>query len=609
MTDKHKTVHSNDLGDFHSRHDRYGFGTSHHLKGNPEEDGRPGGLLGLGDAGVIISPSDRCCDHHNIGDPREWQFDDLDRTWTAPSIIDGASVGASMTYWKIIESANKLYEVAEPYIVADTFSGSKIGSYVGVGAYGWTTNPGLGCTGFKFTFTGWALTGAGYTLTVPTKPASVAGMKIGFINTTDSGVADDNELFVYVSSELPTTVRDGQLAGIYLANRIEQFITIPANVIPAEGETMYIWIAPGWDANYGGFACNFNWPYNTGEENSGRASVKIETDPIWQTYSSGSSDLGETPEHGDADSGHENNVPWWDGGIPLELVSVPGEAVDYGMTGGYLYLTADAPTYLTVKYSEYEGEQEGEDGEDYNDESTDLASPWSREFWTMRDSFEMDVVGSLTTAGTREILWEVSSDTVHVKAYAYLGDAEERTGIGIDTGDGVTRFDFDFSADVKYGVRVDCRNGVTARMRVWDIDAGDEPARWDIEIPLVETAADDDYFLITISAGNGAAEADQTVKLYGSWWAGSVDGGYWVDQWLGVGDGWNVDFLTPQRYVPNSLAVRVDGFWVSPAETDPYRTQYQMDNEPAADAYMRARYLVDKAIDEADEDDTEEDPR
>ena len=82
-----------------------------------------------------------------------------------------------------------------------------------------------------------------------------------------------------------------------------------------------------------------------------------------------------------------------------------------------------------------------------------------------------------------------------------------------------------------------------------------------------------------------------------------------MDQWLGVGDGWNVDFLTPQRYVQNSLAVRVDGFWVSHAETDPYRTQYQMDNEPAADAYMRARYLVDKAIDEADEDDTEEDPR
>ena len=592
-----KNPHFNELGTVHHRHRRLGFGKSHHLAGYPDDQSKqhthePNSAdPSPGDAGFFPDPVETgppC----NQGDGKCYVFDDYDRTWTQPTIVTGASLGISASYGYIVEemygsSTDSGGSYGGTTVATGLSAFDGVTSAVGTTAFGHSSPPSWStCTGLSFTFAGWQRKSSWLSFTMPAHVANVAGMTIELsssILAKRSHMAGWS-LSVFVGTSEPTEPQSGTYVGELDVGSAGTDVFIPLASLPAEGETCYILVSAGWDATYGDpNSCGSDWPYNTGVGDSGKASPSVVTLPVWNTFSGGDHDLGTTPDHGDADDGIDRTQPWWDGAINLNYLGNSGTPVAYGMTNGHIFVTADAPAGIHLSY-EADGDADGAKD-----------APWSFDGWAYTQEFEVDVAAIATEDGPRRIRWRDISGN-EVTATVYFGTPTQASGFGLDTGDGETFVAMSFSAATRYAVRVDTRGG-KGRMRVWEVSSG-EPAKWAIDIALGDGTNTGDRLEIDMLIGNGSANPDVTLTLYKLVACGTADDCYWLDQWLGTGDGETVSFFTPQRYARASLKVRVDGFWVTPSETDPYTGEFRMDHPPDPGAFMRAHYLVGTEADE-----------
>lgn len=577
-------VQFNELGAMHQRHRVRGWGKSHHLKDFPADRSRiheHAPLSDPGEAGVVreVIKTVQC----NIGDASCYVGDDFLRTVASPSIAVGASVGATVTRELFTEYTDRDYVYRGITWKTIPIGNPFVSSYIGSGHYAYTGRPADStCTGWDNAIRGWTVEEVWYHYTVPAHPANMAGIQIGL----KAGYGAGRFGAVRVASARPIDRRGGSLVSTFETGTTGYIkIHVPGAYVPAEGGEIWVGITTEWDAEYGAECCGWKFPYESGCSNSGRFSLQDDGLWKWLTYSSGgASDWGTMPLE-------ETTGAWWEGGNTLTFLGYTGSPVAYGMNEGEIYLTADAPSSLAFAY--YGG-----------DDATGEPGPWSWDGWRVNTAFEMDVLGNTAVEGQREIQYAWRNGNEDVTLHVYLGDEENAMGVGLTSGSTHARFDYTFAVDTQYGVSVDTRNGSEARLKVWP-RGGNEPQMPQLVIP-VSPGEPGDEFTVQVFAGNGAANPDQTVKVLPWWACGMGQECYWVDEWIGRGDGATTQFQTAQRYTRQSVQYRVDGFWTPVKEDDKEQGLAHSDLAPDLGAALRVRYLVDEEPILGDEDDGDE---
>lgn len=565
-----RPVQFNEPGAVHHRHRNLGWGKSHHVNHVPEEDGDPLPLP---------EPLEPECPVCSV-DITHYPIDDLTQDFTMPSLVNGGAAGSIVRYGiRESQSPDLTYNGFETWLHPHIMKEWRSASYVGAGYWPHTAVPEWATCheGLDFVFSGWVEEGRILAITLNEFPDGMAGIAMTVSGYTD-GVTPESGI-VYVQDTFPEAIRSGMPVATVPLDTTGYEVFIPASMLPGEGGTFYVTLAPGWTCEKGLVICGGgNWPFNTHEGNSARGNFGVNgwwgvgNIPVYFKVYDGEavSQIGVTPDWPDARDGG----PRFDGGLPLSFGGTTGTPSSYGIADGRIWLTATTPASLTVVYGQ--------------SEDTTLELPWDGEGWSYMYEFRFDVAGDTSSSGSRYILTDSLADD-HVRAYVFLGDASRAPGIGLDAGGGVVYLAHAMTPGEMYGVRVDTRSG-EARMKVWALSDG-EPARWMLTTPILPNTDDGDRFEITLAGGNGSAPA-QTIEVWPFKAALSATPGHWVDEYLGVGDGEYRTFTTTFPYEPASLMPRIDGLWIEVDELVPSSGTFRTDNPVARGAPISARYQV-----------------
>lgn len=588
----------NRLKSSHSR----GAGNSEYVRMRHPEfhrrdaEGQPTALLdfpGYGDPEEGVVLKDSPCDPFSNTDC--FLLDGFDRTLLGGSYSDGSSFASPDYYYAQKSGASDATGDGDnPFeLVSDEGARDRdIDSYLGTAAHGWTSNPGLGCGGLDFTFTGWKEKTPWWKYTVPAHPADMAGITFGpitFVAPTGLAGGTVGQLEgaqVVVKSSEPTSVRDGTVVA-NLVNGVSTTVYIPGSSIPAEGGEFWIGVIPGWQANLGGYTCGFRWPWMDGKGNSAKAYYNETPVAIWQIWDAASEDWGYSNDANADGAFFDGNLPW--------VVAASGGT--YGMDGGFAYLTAAAGSPQTL-FLTMAGGADVDLPDDYDEP---VGEPWTSDLGVrMRARFRLTTAGSLTETGTRYLSFRWQDGRNEYKAVVHLGDAGNAQGLTISDEVNSANVVKDITEGAFMWVSLDTRNPGYLRGKLWTEGSAygsGEPAIWDVEATVEDTTEDGvtgNFFEIGISAGN-ATGADQTVEVDSVCFAQGADDCKWVQERIGQADGNKILFATSQASKEGSLWFFVDGLHVRTTVDDANKGTFRpVDNtSPDENAVLVARYRVD----------------
>lgn len=304
---RHRAPHHNDIGYYHSRHDKYGFEKSHHLSGYPENDGDPGPVsldTPWGDSAAIADTCAVC-----TSDIRFYELDQFDEVYEQPARVPGTGFSGSLHQLRVTADMSIYYPhggIMGAWLAA---------SYIGNEALPWT-HADNDCPGLlDFKFQGWTEEAAVVEIDFGTFPAGAAGFTFNALSQ-QIGAVTPRAGTVRISLTEPGSVRDGvELA--YLPNEAGyQEVFVPIELIE-ENSKAYIICSPAWECYKGESYCGFVWPWMNNVLNSDKGAVIIEhvllslsspfTWSIWDS-TAGDNVIGTTPEYAEH----------YDGGPPFE---------------------------------------------------------------------------------------------------------------------------------------------------------------------------------------------------------------------------------------------------------------------------------------------------
>jgi hypothetical protein len=516
-------------------------------------------------------------------------LDDFQRTLTAGTYSNSGDGGV----WGGVTQYQAEGNDGTPWEMHVSPVWAKVASSVGRAAHGWTSNPGLGCGGLDFTFTGWFEREVWYKYTVPEHPSDLAGILFGPVTYTGStGLAGgtvgiDNPGWLRYSATEPEGLRAGQVIGI-LSSGVAETVYIPSDLIPDEAGEIWIGVGPGWTADYGDATCGFRWPWMSGQANSGVGNASLNDTMIWQSWDAGADDWGTAMS--DDDSG-----AWWEGNLPWSVTaSSPGT---YGIDGSNLYLSVASGSTETLA-AFMAGASEARVADDNDDP---LGEPWTHELGvSMRARFRITTAGSITEAGDRFLHFKWNDGRDELTVTVHLGDTTFAEGISISDSDQTASADKAITEGSWMWVRFDSRNPTYLHGKMW-VEGGakgsGEPPAWDIEL----TREDDsefpvsaDNFEVVLSAGN-ATGATQTIEVGEIWFCGPGDDCEWVTEKIGEGDGQTMVLQTSQPYKTGGLWFFSDGHHVQTTPVSKAQGTFYAGGVPSADGVdLTARYLVDR---------------
>ena len=525
-------------------------------------------------------------------------LDDFNRTLTGNSYSTSGDGGAWPAISKFqgdhIESGLTLEDGGFNYSAVTDWRSGQTGNVSSfVGNYAWaSTNPDRPASDCAsgFLFTGYTQYDAWAEYVVPEHPTDLAGITLGPItfhdNDTWGGTSAAEGAWLIVSSSEPTAIGQGTVV-THLPQDTATTVFIPGSLIPAEGETMYIGVTPRWGADLGEWGCGYNWPFNTGEHDSGAGKINNWTDTItWKSWDSDADAWG-------AGLSGDTTGAWWDGNLPWDVSASGGT---FGYNGDALYLTVAAGTQetLTAKMlgSSLYNPADGDD--------TSYQEPWTEDSGiNMKARWRLTTAGDVTEAGSRYLYFKWHDGRDEQTVTIDLGDIDNAQGINLTQDINSSTLVKDITEGSWMWVRVDTRNPDYIRAKMW-VEGGTygsgEPPVWDVAIGRAsdsENPTRDDYFEIGMSVGNETG-ANQTVEVGDVWFCGAGEDCEWVTEKIGEGDGTSVTFVTSQAFKAGALWFFIDGFHVRTVTTDLEKGEFRPIESiaPASKATLVARYLV-----------------
>jgi hypothetical protein len=549
------------------------------------------GWAGGGDSSTL-NVDDECLP---TADTRCYPLDLFERVKAPPTYTTGAVMGGGSHRKGISGSSTSFYLRTMP----SPLGKYNIESYVGGAATAYTSgdNP---CDGLAFQFTGWGEESSHYVYTVGEHPANAAGLLTGEfqfgsgVGRFGGTVARDNGIDVYVSDHEPTHHRDGVLIG-HLPGEyaIEQFF-IPISLVPDEGEEMWLSLAPGWQAEFGGYTCSMAWPWMTGELNSGKTGFTNTHDSTltWQIVNTGDADWGRALSSDATDA-------WWEGNLPWDVSTSGGT---YGIDGNNLYFTVAAGGQETM-IARMNGASAYDPGDSYDEA---LGEPWTLETGVeMKVRFRLTTAGNITETGTRYAQFQWHDGRQVNTATVWLGDKEQNQGLTLYDEASSDNVDKDITEGSWMWLALDARNPDYARATMWKEGAAwgsGRPPIYDVQVATALTAeapTSENYFEMMFSLGNMTGAA-QTIEIASIYFCGSGEDCEWVEYRIGQGDGYQTQYVTPQKFKPNSLWFFVDGHHVRAKALDYNTGRFtSYDGLPADDkSILVVRHLVDEAPEE-----------
>lgn len=517
----------------------------------------------------------------------------------APTLTDGATLhfdyAGEVTYRR--EAGQDQTKVTGPSWRDNTSWALRwVGSYIGPWYHGWTRRPTWvsGCPGWLDNVWSGALhTEVWLRALMPAIPADAAGVQVTLPINESGGHQGPSygsiaPVDIMALDHQPDDLQQGTKLGSGLPGD-DVTVFIPVDIMPAEGEYLYLGFRPSWVcsglANPYAFVCGWTWPYMCNEYDtdgageawagrSGRTGVAGDVggyDGTWKTWDSGAPDLGDLAEL-------EATAPW-QGGNAWHDAGSEGVGDGWSMDGTQMAVGGDAPAgkgLYTV--GSYEDDDEP-------------AGPWSDVGWAHIIHFTVSAHGSTTDAGTRHIQSTTTGQGEQAIGTVHLGDASRDEGISV-SGPGTTDYaEKALTVDVPMRAMFDTRSGKYVRGKLWVASDG-MPAAWDVQVELDETEDDMDRWMLWLRGGNdGTDHYVRVQKVEGI--EGANSGQRVVKELIGRASGSHKTFKTAHPFRPGSLRVYVNGHAVASESRDGSESSFQLDFWPTSGSIMRATYIVE----------------
>jgi hypothetical protein len=527
-------------------------------------------------------------------------------TWTASGMYHAASRGGTNCATGDFPEDPSANFTFGSFTYPAYYKGKYVSSTLGTGAVAWPWNPGCGCGGLSFTFTGWRESSYWVKWIVPAAPADAAGVVVGPLTfnghygLAGGRVALDNGALLVVNQNEPTGVYDGTVVSV-LPHGTETSLYVPIREVPAEGSTLWIGVIPGWRAQLGGVTCGFRWPWMDGKKNSGIGSVS-DSSPFavtWQVWDAAADEWGSGEAAGDDGAFFEGNLPW----------TVARSGGSNGIDGDNLYFTVASGQQESLVAT-----MQGESTADIDDDMEDpVGDPWTSPYGVrMLARFKLVTAGSTTETGRRMLRfrWQDTEDEYGVTIN--LGDTVHNQGIVLNDMTHSVEKEIDIVEGQWMWVSLDTRNPNYIRAKMWQEQEAwrsGEPPIYDVQIANDGTSEADitgDFFEIAMSLGNQTG-ADQTVYIDGIWFSNGAPDGYWVQERIGQGNGVASTYAASMPHRDLTMWLFADGVHVPISVVDTEAGTFRsVDNIVAdEDIVLYARYMVERDP-PSDEEETED---
>lgn len=396
---------------------------------------------------------------------------------------------------------------------------------------------------------------------VPTKPAGFAGIYVDINVGGYQGAA--SSVIVRASATQPTAPRSAGAVGTVVGASGTVFI--PAGMVPAAGQTMWVGICPGWtaDHNYGWYCAHSPPP---AAYTGGHADSLTFGTFTWAT-SGGDINLGNNAAPAGAP---------WEGDGTWQLAGIEGTPNNFGMDGEAFFLTAEEPAGVGIYL-------DGQYADDANP-TQPFSDPSGYEV-----EFIVDALGDTGVAGTRTIEFTTTGNGGQTIGTVHLGDMDNPTSITITGGPtSVNNIPVTLTANERYRASFDTRSGQLVA-KIWRVSDG-EPAGVVVLGDIQPTEDAGDRFMVWLRGGNGAGDS-QTIRLTHIDAMTAVPaGGAVVYEWLGFASGDTDRFRTRQRYLIGTLVMHVNGIDTSPVFED--GVECRLDAFPTEGSGIHASYIV-----------------
>jgi hypothetical protein len=474
--------------------------------------------------------------------------DRFGRTVQPKATEPGDALGVGWTAYHVEYGMNGLYAPGVE-ILDIGIGGTSVLVESGFSNQPWT-HPGVYC-GIGFgAWSGWHALEAWFQLTVPAVPAGMAGIRFDVTPDTPYGAA--TVILVRTLSGIPTAGGQGGLAGTIPVTGTTS-VLIPAAQIPAEGGELWVGFAYGWGVDLSPWTGLDSYVCVTvpraGRWSGERGGGMVWAGPSaasWEVLTSGDTDWGTT----------ESDSTWQDAGVEGSPVA--------GMDGESFYVEGAGGQGLYL-----EGERDAED---------EPAGSWSDVSWATEITFTASSLATggsitLTTTGQgQQTIGTIDLDAtpgISVAAPATV----ESAAVAIGTGE-------------QWVAKFDSRSG-SMRGKVWPANT-QEPAEWNVEVPMSETEDDADRFEMWVRAGAGQTIRVLGIKSYAAARAGEAV----VTEWLGAASGDTNRFVTNHRYRDGTLIPWVLGVADPAIRESGATTQFDLDMVPTATSGIHASYIA-----------------
>ncbi len=533
-----------------------------------------------------------------IADTACYLLDDFDRVVAKPAYSASGDGGAwSVKSGHIARDWQTKAREDEDFAFSDMLVvWGEVESYVGSGYDPHTSLPAWASCGIgENAFSGWKETEVWYKYTVPVHPTSMAGFTVPLAATSKGGVASTYGYLARVTTTEPSDLQQGTVLGTWLGSSSTFFV--PGSVVPDAGGTIYIGITPAWHANFGNYVCGFNWPRNTGQENSGYAhtpgSASIPS-PAWQSWDASATDWG-------AGLAGDDTGSWWEGRLPWVMSGTGMESAE--MDGASLKLTVASGSNLSL-VARMDGDSVFQPPDSDTDEQ--YGSAWIHDNGVaVAMRFRITTAGVVADAGTRHLYMEWADGRDVLRATINLGDPQNAEGLTVSDDTNTTTILKAVTEGSWMWLKMDTRNADHLRAKMWvesSLLGSGEIATWDVDITRsadTEVPVNNDYFEIGMMAGNAAGDA-QVIEVERVVVCGPADANcQWVIEKIGEGSTTEViTFTTSMPYKQGSLWFFVDGVHVRTKRVSVTDGTFRGigGGIPDANAVLVVRYLYEYGI-------------
>jgi len=446
-----------------------------------------------------------------------------------------------------------------------------------VGKVSWST-----CGGLNNHFGGFSENEVWMRCLMPAIPSGAAGIEFDMpISNSLGGVqgpgyAEVGAVEIVASAAQPTTMREGTAVGLGYRNSTVT-VTVPADLLPAEGDYLYVGYRTSWHAstvsNPYAHACGFNWPFmsNSYQKDqggieylgqSGRIRVGATSiTGVWKVWDGTEPVLGTTPQ------GHTIN----DAGYS-------GEADAWSMGPDGISVIADSPSskgiYLVGA----------------NEDVDEPFAPWSDGTYAAKVYFTVTADGSTSDAGLRNVQLTATSDAEESIGTVHLGDGTHAEGVSVAGPSGESFQALDLTNGERMVAMFDTRNGDTIRGKIW-LESEGEPTEWVVFSDLTETEDINERLTLWLRAGNDGTEQGVTVHKVETF-DGAAAGQRVTGHFIGHASGYEKSFYTPDKYKAGTLKVFVNGKLTPTQSEDGDAASFQLDWWPTEGSAIVVEYTA-----------------